>query len=431
MSDKLPFFRQFLGNDRTGIVSDIKLSEEWDKEQPRILWKRSIGRGWSGFAIQNGLAVTLEEFEDRDCVVAFDWNDGRLKWRTPLERRHYDPRDGGGPSATPTIDGDRFYAQSSTGIVCCGELPTGRLVWKMDLLEMAGITQTEAEAAVTWGRSGSPLLYDDLVIVPFGSAPGRSPVSLVALDRLTGEERWRGGKAQISYASPTIMMIQGIEQIVNVNESTVTGHEPKTGNVLWSHDWPGSSNGGATVSQAVSIDSSRVFLSKGYGGGAEMLDFSESSASSFIIKTKWKNALLLKTKFTSSVYRDGFLYGLSDGILECVDANVGKRMWKDARHGRLGHGQVLLVGNHLVISSEDGRIVVGRVSSDAFQKIGEVSVLSGIIWNTLAIAGNRCLIRNGEQAACVELPIESVSSVTVSVATLAKSVGRWQLFDQP
>jgi outer membrane protein assembly factor BamB len=221
---------------------------------------------------------------------------------------------------------------------------------------------------------------------------------------LTGEERWRGGDAQISYASPSIMTIQGVEQIVMVNESTVTGHDPKTGSVLWSHDWPGQSYGKATVSQAVWVDASHVLLSKGYGGGAEMLDFTNSTPPDFVAKSKWKNKALLKTKFTTAVCRDGYLYGLSDGILECVEAETGKQMWKDSRNGRIGHGQLLLVRNHLLISSEDGRCILGRVDHRSFQRIGELQVLRGITWNTIAIAGDRMLMRNGEEAACVELP---------------------------
>jgi outer membrane protein assembly factor BamB len=284
------------------------------------------------------------------------------------------------------------------------------LLWKVDLLEKAGITQKEAEAAVSWGRSGSPLLHGDHVVVPFGGASGKSPGGLIALDRSNGEERWRGGKSQISYASPSLMKVLDTDQIVIVNESSVTGHDPQTGAELWSHAWPGQSNGAATVSQAVSIDSNHILISKGYGGGAEMLDFSESSPTNFVVKRKWKNASLLKTKFTSTIYHDGYLYGLSDGILECVEASTGKRMWKDSRNGRLGHGQVLLVGNHLVVSCEDGRIVVGRAIPESFQKIGELAVLTGITWNTLAIAGNKLWMRNGEEAACVELPIEHAPS---------------------
>jgi outer membrane protein assembly factor BamB len=404
-------FRQFLGNDRTGYISNIELSEQWDTKPPTVRWKQPIGPGWSGFVIDVGLAVTMEEYEGQDSLVALDWKDGSFRWRTLLGRKHYDVLGGGGPCSTPSIEGDRVYAQSSTGIVCCCVLKTGELIWKVDLLEKAGLTGAEAvsiaETAVKWGRSGSPLLFKDLVVLPFGGAPDKSPGGLIALDRSTGEERWRGGESQISYASPSVMNIQGVEQIVIVNESTVTGHDPANGTVMWSYDWPGQSNGAASVSQAVSIDPFLVLLSKGYGGGSKLLDFSHSTKSAFVVSPKWKNITLLKTKFTNAVYRDRFLYALSDGIMECVRAEDGKRMWKDTRDGRLGHGQLLVVGRHLLVGSEDGRCVLGRASPESFHKLGEIQVLTGVSWNAIAIAGDRVFMRNGEQAACVEVPLEN------------------------
>lgn len=398
-------FRQFLGNSRTGLIQNIQLLENWDSQPPKILWKQPTGPGWSGFAIQEGLCVTMEEFEGQDSIVALDLADGSLRWRTPLGGKHFHPLGGGGPSATPTIEGDRVYTQSSTGIVGCCELLTGKLIWKVDLLKKAGIRQAEAEAGVSWGRSGSPLIYEDFVVVPFGGESGKRLDSLIALGRSTGEERWRGGTEQISYASPSLMTLQGVEQIVMVNESSVTGHEPATGAVLWSYDWPGQSNGGPNVSQPVSINQSMVLLSSGYGKGALMLDFSNSTRSTFVVTPKWKNTTLLKSKFTNAILFEGYLYALSDGILECVRAEDGKRMWKDGKNGRLGHGQILVVGKHLLISTEDGRCVLGRADPDAFHKVGEFPVLSGITWNTIAIVGNRILMRNGEQSACIEVPI--------------------------
>jgi hypothetical protein len=76
-----------------------------------------------------------------------------------------------------------------------------------------------------WGRSGSPLIVDDMVVVPFGGGKESASTmnSLIALDLATGEERWVGGKTQISYASPALLILDGVRQIVSVNEGDVTG----------------------------------------------------------------------------------------------------------------------------------------------------------------------------------------------------------------
>jgi outer membrane protein assembly factor BamB len=111
----------------------------------------------------------------------------------------------------------------------------------------------------------------------------------------------------------------------------------------------------------------------------------------------------MKTKFMSPVVLGDYVYGLSDGILECIRWSDGVRMWKDNRQGRLGHGQILLVGNQLLCSSEDGRLVLTNATPEKPSSYESLSLLEGITWNPLALAGDLVLMRNGEQAVCVRV----------------------------
>lgn len=400
-------FTQFLGNQRNATVEGIRLSADWTSQPPMVVWKKPIGAGWSGFAIKDDLAITIEEHAGDDCVSALKASTGELIWRTKLGRKHYHALGGAGPMATPTIIDGRAYVQSSTGIVAACDLTDGKLVWSVDLLELAKITQAEAEAAVSWGRSGSPLAVGDLLVVPFGGKSGASPASLIAFHRNDGREKWRAGKDQISYSSPSLMRLHGEEQIVIVNESSVSGHNPENGTELWQFDWPGQSNGGASVSQTILVDAERLFLSKSYHVGSMLLDFSKSLPNVTIVRTVWKNAGLMKTKFTNAVLLDGYIYGLSDGIMECIRADDGKKMWKDSRNGRFGHGQILLVDKHIVVSTEEGRCVLIEASPDKLKILGDVPVIEGTTWNPPAIVGDRVFMRNGEEAACIQVPIET------------------------
>ncbi len=400
-------FSQFLGNQRNGIVDGVRLSSDWTSKPPMIVWKKPIGAGWSGFAVKDNLAVTIEEHDGDDCVLAVNASTGDLVWRTKLGRRHYHALGGAGPRATPAIVDGRAYVQSSTGIVAACDLADGKIVWSVDLLELAKITQTEAESAVTWGRSGSPLVVDGLVVFPFGGKSGESPASLIAFDCKEGTEKWRAGTDQISYASPSLMRLHGEEQIVIVNESSVSGHNPESGTELWQFDWPGQSNGGASVSQAILVDAERLFLSKSYHVGSMLLDFSKSLPNATIIRTVWKNANLMKTKFTNAVLLNGYIYGLSDGILECIRVDDGKRMWKDNRNGRFGHGQILLVGKHILATTEKGSCVLLEVSPEKSNILAEFPVIEGTTWNPLAIVGDHVFMRNGQEAACIKVPIET------------------------
>ena len=59
---------------------------------------------------------------------------------------------------------------------------------------------------------------------------------------------------------------------------------------------------------------------------------------------------MMKNKFNSSVIHNGYVYGLDEGILACLDVETGERKWKG---GRYGYGQMVLAGEHLIIVTED------------------------------------------------------------------------------
>ena len=108
----------------------------------------------------------------------------------------------------------------------------------------------------------------------------------------------------------------------------------------------------------------------------------------------------MKTKFTNGVIRDGYMYGLSDGILECIEIESGDRIWK---RGRYGHGQLLLVGDVLIVQAEDGRVLLVRADPEGHEELGEIHALEGLSWNTLCLVGPYLVVRNGEVAVCYEL----------------------------
>ena len=109
----------------------------------------------------------------------------------------------------------------------------------------------------------------------------------------------------------------------------------------------------------------------------------------------------MKTKFTTPVlYRD-HMYGLDDGILECLEPRLLALKWKD---GRYGHGQVLLAGDRLIVQAENGTVVLVEPSPEKLIERGRIPALSSRTWNNPALAGRMLLVRNDREAACYELP---------------------------
>lgn len=399
-------FPQFLGPDRRGWISEPPLARNWQSQPPRQLWRRPVGAGWSAFAAANGFAVTMEQRGNQECVVCYEIATGRPNWMHAIVARHESTLGGIGPRSTPTIHDGRVYALGATGVLRCLD-GSGQLLWKDDLRKRYGLSDSDDEEQVMFGRAASPLIVDSLVVVPGGGPPGKAK-SLVAFDRKSGQLVWEaenklptGLYDQIGYASPALATLGGCRQIVIVNESTASGHDSASGQCLWSHPWPGRSNGNASVSQAVAVGDSRVLLSKGYGGGAELIELTAGSGGELSVTSLWKVPRVLQTKFSNVVIHRDHAFALSEGILECVDLQNGRRRWKN---GRFGHGQILGVGELALVLSEEGELNLVELNPEKFVQHASFMALRGKTWNNLCLYGGQLLIRNAEEAACFELP---------------------------
>jgi outer membrane protein assembly factor BamB len=410
-------FPQFLGPQRDGYVSGRDLADDWQTSPPHERWRKPVGPGWSAFSVVGERAVTMEQYGNEEWVTCRDLNSGELLWSHVEQTRHENVMGGVGPRATPTIHNAMVYTHGATGILLCLRLQDGCVVWRDDLQERyfpkqddrptnAAERQRAAEVAVMWGRAGSPLIYCDLCIVPAGG-PLQKEKSLVAFDSKTGEFRWDSGTTQISYASPVVLNLLGQDQLVSVNESDVTGHDPQTGALKWRYPWLGQSNAAANCSQPHRLSNDTLFLSKGYGVGAAVVKLTPATAAGalpFVAETVWSNHRVLKTKFTNVVVLDGFAYGLNDGVLECVDTATGESRWKK---GRFGNGQVLGVDRTLLVLAErTGEVAMIAADPQRYRELTRFAALgtSSQAWNNLCLSGRLLLVRNADEAACFELP---------------------------
>ena len=400
-------FPQFLGPNRDATVSGPTLSRDWATNKPRELWRRPIGAGWSSFVVVNGFAVTQEQRGDLEMVTCYKAETGEPVWVQSVKTRHATLAGGVGPRSTPTIHEGKVYTLGATGVLQCLDGTSGAVLWSDDLLARYGVEPGKDEKGVAWGRSSSPLIVDDLVVVSAGGPGGGPCVSLAAFQKDTGELVWEAGDRQVSYSSPMLANLAGMRQILSVNEDNVSAHDPTTGSPLWSYDWPGGSTSMPNVSQPVALGQDRVLLSKGYGGGSLVLHVEETGARQFQTREVWRTKRSLRTKFTNVVVRDGYIYGLSDGILECVDSETGNRQWKK---GRYGHGQILGVGPLLLVQAESGDVVLVETTPGESGELGRFTAFDDITWNNPCLYGHWLLVRNATEAACFELPVDEAAS---------------------
>ena len=406
-------FPQFLGPNGDGDASNQGDLSDNALRDAKVLWKQNIGEGWSGFAARNGYAVTLEQRGQDECVTCYDLESGNLQWLTQYDARHQDTMNLGhaGPRSTPTIHKGNVYAMGAMGNLVCLDGANGKEIWRQDIADLLGIeiltgvddkgyTYQYEDSTLAWGRSGSPLIVDDLVVVTGGGPRGGDFVTLLAFDCETGELKWKAGQDMIAYGSPTLATLGYRRQIVLVAESTVLGFDAATGQQLWSHPWPGSSEAAANCSQVTILSDNRILLSKGYNAGGELVDI-VADGDGFKATTVATDPRVLKTKLTSPVIKDGYAYSLSDGFLECTDASLLTRKWK--KRGRFGHGQLLLCGDKLLIHSENGTLFLVKATPHGYEELGSLKTIKGVCWNTICRYGDFVLVRSELEAACIRL----------------------------
>jgi outer membrane protein assembly factor BamB len=85
-------------------------------------------------------------------------------------------------------------------------------------------------------------------------------------------------------------------------------------------------------------------------------------------------------------------------------------MWKGKRRrqGDYGQGQVLAVGDVILVQAEEGEVVMVDATSKELVELGRFPALTGQTWNNLCLYGKYLLVRNSEEAACFELALEEL-----------------------
>lgn len=380
------YWTEFRGPGRNGRYDASEIKTDWAAEGLPLLWKQPVGGGYASFVAADGVAYTIEQRRSQEAVAAYDIQSGRELW-TNLWDAAFIEQQGDGPRATPTLDADRIYALGATGELRCLQVKTGKLVWSRNIL-----TENQAQN-LEWGVSASPLIVDDKVIVVPGGTSGKS---VVAYNKMTGEPVWKSLNDRQSYTSPMLVTLAGKRQILVVSASRAVGLTVEDGSLLWEYPW--SNSYGINVSQPIVVNDSRFFISAGYGKGAAVVEVT-ASGRGFAARKVWEN-ISMKNKFNSSVLHNGHVYGLDEGILTCLDVATGERKWKG---GRYGYGQVLLAGNHLIISSDQGEVALVKAAPDQHTEVARFAALEGKTWNYPAIVGGRLLVRNQTQMACYDL----------------------------
>jgi len=381
----------FRGADRMGHTKAPKLATDWKANPPKLLWKKPVGTAWSSFAVAGPFAFTQEQRGENEAVVCYDLATGNQVWAQQREARFDEPMGGPGLRSTPTLANGAVFTVSALGMVQRLKAGTGDVVWQQDFKNLSG-----REAPPMWGYASSPLVVGSLVIVYAG---GTGDKGVMAFDAATGKPGWSVACGPESYSSPQLSKILGEDTVLMLTNDGVLLLDPATGKVRLNYAW---NFKGYRALQPTVIGDDVVLLPTPMTEGTRAIHISKKDGQ-LAAEELWTSKHM-KPDFTELIAHNGYLYGIDGSMFSCVDLKTGVRTWKEGRYGK---GQTLLLdsSDQLLISAEDGRVVLLQADPTAHKEITSFQALKGKTWNHPVVVGNKLLVRNGVEAACYELPI--------------------------
>jgi len=374
----------FRGPHRDDVIPGVAIKTDWTTSPPVALWRRSVGPGWSSFAVQGDLVYTLEQRGPDEVVACYKLSTGKPVWIHRDAARFWESNAGPGPRGTPTLSNGHVHTFGATGVLNALNASDGTVVWSHN-----GVSGPDTKIP-TWGFASSPLVINDSVIVGVAG-------QLVAYDLVTGARRWAGPPRGVSYSSPHLVTIDGVDQVLQLSEAGVTSVAPADGTLLWEHAWKGypivqpalTGDGDILISISESSGTRRIALARGPDGWS--------------VQERWTSNAL-KPYFNDFVVHNGYAFGFDGSILACVDLKDGTRKWKG---GRYGNGQLVLLRDQelLLVLSEQGELVLVPATPDQFTELARFQAIEGKTWNHPVLAGDILLVRNGEEMAAFRLPL--------------------------
>lgn len=385
---------QYRGPNHDGSTPEHILTA-WPKEGPRVLWRAPLGPSFGSFAVSGGRAfVFIQRAVDgaeREVAVALDADTGRELWATPLGPPTYDKQGGDGPRSTPTVDGDRVYFLGAHLTLSCLDAATGKLLWQHDLVKKFG------GRVLRWNSAASPVLDGDRIFVNAGGA-GQA---FLAFDKRDGRLLWKRGDDKPTHATPVPATIHGVRQIIFFTQSGLVSLDAE-GRELWRYPFPYQTSTAASPVVWQDI----VYCSAGYGVGGAAVRVSREGER-FSVKELWRHPGRTMSHWSTPVARDGFLYALigfkefGTGPLKCIELATGVEKWSQSGFG--SGGATVRVGEHLLVQSDRGPLVLVEARPDAYREVARAQVLGGKCWTMPAVSNGRIYARNTKEGVCLDV----------------------------
>jgi outer membrane protein assembly factor BamB len=395
-SEDWPCFR---GPNHQGISREKGMPTQWSATW-NIRWKTTIpGAGWSSPIVFGDRVFVATAVDDGVSLhlLCLDRLSGKVVWDREITRQRAGHKQPYNSYATPTpaTDGRRIYLPACDGRILAVSL-AGEVQW----------INTDFDYYSEHGLAVSPVLYKDLVIVPFdGSGPPPDTklgwqvpwekAVILAVDINTGRTRWRGsrGSSRIAHVTPQIARVDGRDQLISAAGDVIQGHDPETGSLRWTVDSPGEG-----VVPSLVIGEGLVFTASGFGQSRICAVRLGGQGNVTKTHTVWESREDVP-KISSLLYVSSRLYLATEtGVAKCFEAATGEVLWRQRLGGKFSASPVWADGN-VYFLAENGRMTVVK-EGPAFQLVAQ-NELGEKCCASPALSQGNLLLRSEKALYCI------------------------------
>ncbi len=374
---------QWRGSNRDLIIADEAVAPNWPEGGPRQIWQVDLeGDGYAAPIVVGGRMFITGSIGDKRSrmgkIYCLDVKDGSTVWSFEYGEewgKNYERS-----RTTPTFLDGRLYFISGVGDVFCVNAADGKLIWKVDTRAQYGAQN------ITWGIAENPLIYDGKIICH----PGGQGTAVVALDIRNGNLVWKSSELseKSAYCSPALLTINGKKQVVTSLEDHTVGLDAVSGKLLWKYAYR--NKYAVHPNTPVLVGTDRVFITSGYGYGAEVLEIKGSN-----VKQLWKEQGS-DNHFQGVAFYKGRIFSSGGGKLWCFDPATGKAVYT-VREASKTSFCILADGMMITYDEKGGSVLLLKVDENSYEVRGSFKIGYGNDqhWSSPVVAHGVMYLRRG------------------------------------
>jgi outer membrane protein assembly factor BamB len=400
---------QWGGPTRDFHAPSTGLADAWPEAGPPVIWSRPLGTGHSSIVVDDGRLFTMYRagngrgrqgpWSDEETVVALDARTGETLWehtyaaRTGFEDFSFGP----GPHGTPLVAGDRLFTIGTNQQLFAFDKRSGKVLWSHDLVKDFKAPELLLRPNVKVGHGCSPIVFRDTIICSVGG-PGQS---VMAFRQSDGAVAWKSGDFLTAAAAPVLIEIGGRPQLVFLGGGAITGLDPATGAILWSHPHdPGNDlNCGTPLFGPDNI----LFVSSAYQAGSRAIQLTDRGGGLTDVDELWFTNRV-RFMFLSAVRIGEFVYGTTGdfgpAFLTAVNVRTGESAWQVRGFAR---ASLVHADSKVIVLTEDGDLALTRLSPAGAEVLARAKVFDTVSWTAPTLVGSTLFARDREKIVALDL----------------------------